>query len=87
MLGYFMVRLHHDIGSMVHPHYPNDLLTWAMEVIRDVEEAMKYVQGYKSVWGKLLGATSSLTYQGECRVVARGGSMSNTSYAKYVKRK
>lgn len=46
-LEYFLVRLRQDIWSPISPHDPKDLMQ-VMEVVRDIEEAMKQVWRFLS---------------------------------------
>lgn len=66
LLGYFLTGLHQDIGAYVPPHDPKDL-TQAMEVARDIEEAMKEV---RSDGGSQVRNTGTgFRYQGGARIV------------------
>lgn len=82
-LGYFMAGLRPGIRGQVRPHDPKDL-SRAMEIARDIEEALKEVRNYNAPQGR--SAATGFRYQGSSGVVSRtetvGGSVGSNVISK-----
>lgn len=83
MLGYFLVGLRQDIRGQVRPRDPQDV-TPAMEVVRDIEEAMKGFRNYGGSQNRNSGMR--FRYQGGGGIVSRVGAFSGTHGSQSVNR-
>lgn len=80
MLGYFLTGLSHEIQGQVHPHDLQDVVR-AMEVARDVEEALKGVRSYGV--SSVKSVSTGFRYQGSGGIVSRGGTFGNNNSQQY----
>lgn len=78
LLGYFLTGLRQDIRGQVRPHDTKDL-TRAMEVARDIEEAMKEVRSFGGASSR--NPNTGFMYQGGGGIVSRVGTLGGANSA------
>lgn len=76
VLRYFLAGLCQDVRGQVRPHDPQDVMR-AMEVARDVEEAMR---GFRNFGGsQVRNPSTGFRYQSGGGIVSRVGSFGGTN--------
>nr|KYP39247.1 Transposon Ty3-G Gag-Pol polyprotein [Cajanus cajan] len=84
VLGYFLAGLRSDLRSQVRPHDPKEL-NRAMEIARDIEEAMNDIRSYGKPQSH--NSNSGFHYQGNNAIVSRVETQGTNHEPQLVKKK